>query len=539
MSGLLDELIDRFDRLDEGEYEAVARDVIEATRDHTWVPLPGPQTEAYFSDADVLLYGGEAGGGKSDLLLGLAFTEHRRSLIMRRQYTDLSALTDRAKRVNGSDRGYSGAPPPKLRTSNGRLIDFGAARLPGQEQTWQGNPHDFLGVDEATQFAESQIRFLMGWLRSTDQDYPDQRTRVVLASNPPLSEAGDWVITMFAPWLDPAHSNPAEIGELRWYITDDAGLDQEVDGPGDYPVVDGDGNPVIDPKTGRQRIVGALSRTFIRAGVDDNPYIDASYRRNLDGLQEPLRSAIRDGIFGQARKDADLQLIPYTWVRAAQGRWTPEPPPDVPMCSLGVDVAGGGSDSTVLQPRYDSWFDEPIVEPGAKTPLGTDVAGLVIKHRRDNADVVIDCGGGYGNGPAEHLEINGVPVTRYKGAEGTTLRTLQGKMPFYNTRTAAYYRLFEALDPDQPGGSQVALPPDQELTSELCAVRLHADDMKEIRLEAKEKLVARLGRSPDKADAVVMAHWTGAKRATHHRVWHRQTAAPKVVRGRESARRRG
>lgn len=28
-----------------------------------WAPNPGPQTDAYFSDADILLYGGQAGGG--------------------------------------------------------------------------------------------------------------------------------------------------------------------------------------------------------------------------------------------------------------------------------------------------------------------------------------------------------------------------------------------------------------------------------------------------------------------------------------------
>ena len=52
-----------------------------------WVPNPGPQTDAYFCAADILLYGGQ-GGGKSDLGLGLAFTAHRRSLILRRKYTN-------------------------------------------------------------------------------------------------------------------------------------------------------------------------------------------------------------------------------------------------------------------------------------------------------------------------------------------------------------------------------------------------------------------------------------------------------------------
>jgi hypothetical protein len=62
-----------------------------------WIPNPGPQTDAYFCPADVLLYGGQGGGGKSDLGLGLAFTAHKRSLIMRRKYANL-ALTERAIR---------------------------------------------------------------------------------------------------------------------------------------------------------------------------------------------------------------------------------------------------------------------------------------------------------------------------------------------------------------------------------------------------------------------------------------------------------
>ena len=37
-----------------------------------WVPQDGPQSMAYHSLADVVFYGGSAGGGKTDLLLGLS-----------------------------------------------------------------------------------------------------------------------------------------------------------------------------------------------------------------------------------------------------------------------------------------------------------------------------------------------------------------------------------------------------------------------------------------------------------------------------------
>jgi len=46
-----------------------------------WVPQPGPQTATYESKADILFYGGAAGGGKTELLLGLALTSQEHSII--------------------------------------------------------------------------------------------------------------------------------------------------------------------------------------------------------------------------------------------------------------------------------------------------------------------------------------------------------------------------------------------------------------------------------------------------------------------------
>jgi hypothetical protein len=82
--GTLDDIIARVTQLPPDKQREVWKDASAQTRMMKWVPNPGPQTEAYFSKADVLLYGGEPGGGKSQLILGLAFNEHQRTLIMRR-----------------------------------------------------------------------------------------------------------------------------------------------------------------------------------------------------------------------------------------------------------------------------------------------------------------------------------------------------------------------------------------------------------------------------------------------------------------------
>src|SRR5690606_2610938 len=57
----------------------VAADIAE----RVWAPLPGPQTMAYESDADVVGFGGAAGGGKTDLAVGKALTQHYRTLMLR------------------------------------------------------------------------------------------------------------------------------------------------------------------------------------------------------------------------------------------------------------------------------------------------------------------------------------------------------------------------------------------------------------------------------------------------------------------------
>jgi len=500
---LLDQIIGRLHGLPPEQVAKIDAEIAAATARMPWIPNVGPQTQAYYCRADVLLYGGQGGGGKSFLLVGCAFTQHQRSLIMRRRYTDLGALIEEALKLNGGRDGFNGSAPPKLRTREGRLIEFGAAHHLGDEQNWQGQPHDGLFLDEAVQFAESQVRFLMGWVRTTDEG---RRTRTVLASNPPVSTTGEWVIGMFRPWLDLTHAKPAKPGELRWYVTAPDGKDLEVDGaqPREF-----------DGKTYRP-----LSRTFIPASVDDNPFlVRTGYKAQLDNLQEPWRSAVRDGNFMAARADDERQVIPSAWVRAAQKRWNdnPRPPEGVPMTAIGVDIAAGGADDTVLAPRYDTWYAPLVAVPGKDTPTPSSAAALVVQHRRDGAAVVVDVGGGYGGGVVEHLKGNGIQTVRFNGANSSTTRTKDKMLGFVNKRAEAWWRLREALDPDQAGGSPLALPDDPVLAGDLTAPTFDVGT-RGILIEDKDAIKVRLGRSPDRGDAAVMA-WSEGQAAIRRRMY--------------------
>lgn len=522
---MLDELLAKLKTMPDADKKALVKEVENTEVGKLkWICSPGPQTEAYLSKADLLYVGGAGGGGKSDLGLGLAHNEHQRSLIMRRKYTDLAGLTDRAIEINGTRDGFNGSPPPKLITTDGRLIEFGAALRVGDEESWQGRPHDFIYIDEAVHFAESQVRFLMGWVRSTVEG---QRCRVVFGSNPPLSDEGAWIIKMFAAWLDPAHPNPAKSGELRWYITD-AGVDYEVEGDGEFIIENGNArratlSEINDDYT---NTLSSLSRTFIPSKLKHNPYLmrDKQYKAQQDALPPHLRDAIRDGNFNAAREDHELQLIPSAWLQMAVDRWRPEPHNKAPQCAIGVDIAQGGKDKTILAPRYDGWYDKLIKYPGKSTPDGNTVAGLVIKHRRDQSFIIIDMGGGYGGATYEKLveNINEELVIKHKGAEKSARKTVAGGLKFYNKRTEVYYRFYEALDPNQPGGSKIALPPDPVLFTQLCSIRLAKDDDIVIQIETKKNLIERVGDSPDEADAVVQAWSAGPKQDNFRGGWNAQ-----------------
>lgn len=475
------------------EVESLA---LSATSDKVWIPNPGPQTEAYFSKADEVFYGGQAGGGKTDLEIGLALTAHRRSLLLRRTNREAGGLVERLAEILGTRDGWN-SQTGLWRRPDGRVIAIGGCQLEEDKQGYKGHARDLYCFDEVSDFTETQYKFIIGWNRSTT---PGQRCRVVAAGNPPTRPEGLWVLTRWAAWLDPQHPNPARPGELRWYTTGPEGGDIEVDGPGPHRIGGED--------------VYARSRTFIPATLNDNPDLKGTgYQASLDSLPEELRSAYRDGNFYSALKDDAYQVIPTAWVKEAQKRWTSQPPVGVPMCAIGCDVAVA-HDNFVLAPRHDLWFDTLVVVPGKEIKDAKHMAGKVMAIRRDSAMVIVDVGGGWGADCYGQLVANGIESLSYMGVKTTKRKTQDGKFMFSNIRSEAYWKMREALDPSQPGGSRVALPNDPVLTADLCAptykVKGQSGGMT-LSIESKEDIVKRLARSPDRGDAVVMSNYAGLR----------------------------
>ncbi|WP_375408520.1 terminase [uncultured Methylobacterium sp.] len=488
-------------------------DALEATRSLLMVPNPGPQTEAYFCEADELYYGGQAGGGKSGLLLGLALNEHTDSLILRRVNDDAKELAKEAQEFAGDHAaGYNGTDKI-LKLDTGAQVRFGGCQFEQDKERYKGRAKDFYGFDEIPDFTKSQYKFITTWNRSSK---PGQRCRVVCAGNPPTTPEGLWVLEYWGAWLDKNHPKyPTPFGALRWYTSDEKGEEVEVEGRGPHMI------------GGRETY--ARSRTFIQAKLSDNPFLSGTnYQASLDALPAELRAAYRDGNFQAEIRDDAMQLIPTDWIIAAQDRWNEDGRRGLAMTALAVDPAGGGADAQEMAARYGGWVSEFKTVKGKETADGSAMAGQVVAFRRDACPVIVDGGGGYGGAITMRLKDNDIEAIAFKGGDGTIEVTNDAaKLKFANKRAMAHWRLREALNPDQEGGSIVALPPGNEIKADLAAVRWKLTQ-KGILMQSKDEIRERIGRSPGKGDVVVMLFSEGdraAKRAKARRGSGRQSTA--------------
>ena len=460
-------------------------------------PIEGPQRQAFISDADILGYGGAAGGGKSALIALLSLLEHHRSVIFRHDAKQLSGLVDDIIQFHGTQVGLNRQRGVfYFGTENGHMAEWGGLGKPGSEMDWRGRAHDFLAADEVTEMALEKLIFLMTWLRTVKKN---QRVRAVWTFNPPgvADEAtgevplGRWVIPFFAPWIDERHPYPAEPGELRYFFTNKEGESEEVSGP----------EPREITLEGKTFVVNPRSRTFIPATVQDNPYQTEDYTQNLLSLTEPTRSQMLLGSFRAAVSDSPYQVLPTKWVDAAMDRWTPDGAV-APMNALGVDVARGGTAFTVMVARHGLWFAKPKRVPGRDTPNGGAVAQECAGVVRDNAVINVDANGvgaaAFDSMEGANMNVVGVQVAQVRG-----LRPLPGKEKLYNKRAWLYWVMRLLLDPDR--GLNVALPPDDRLRSDLVTPHFSYVGSNQILVESKKDLLKRLRRSTDDGDAVLLA----------------------------------
>lgn len=198
-------------------------------------------------------------------------------------------------------------------------------------------------------------------------------------------------------------------------------------------------------------------------------------------------------VMGNFPQQGEDTLIPLLWIELAMERW--EETAGGESVQLGVDVAAYGSDKTVIAVRKGSKITELHVYSQKNT---RETAGLVIQHAKDNSTKRITVDEiGIGRGVVDSLEEEGYSDVGVNVAEKST-----DAERYHNLRAELWWNLRELLNPEK---EPIALPPDDELLSELASVKYKVDARGAIQIESKEDMKKRLGHSPDRADAVVLA----------------------------------
>lgn len=470
------------------DFQPVVLDLLDDSRANVqidWTPSAVQQL-AIINPAFNLGFGGQAGGGKSDLVIGCSLLYHKRSLVTRREYPQLKGIIDRSKEL-AAEFGTFNGQEKVLTLDNGRTVEYGSTPHPGDEERYQGRPHDFRAFDELPHFNFNQFNFMSGWVRSTD---PTQRCRIITTFNPPTTDEGIWVKQFYGPWINPRHPVRAEAGEVLWFAMVNS---QE------HIVESG------EPFYHDDELIIPQSRSFIPSSLRDNPYLDrTNYRSVLQSLPEPLRSQLLYGDFSIEPGSEAYQVIPGAWLRDAQDRWNARKDYPLPtLTAVGCDVARGGQDKTTIAPLYGHDFIGSVKKYlGKQTPDGPSVAALVALELRDNCNAIIDLGG-VGSSPYDCLASQYPRTFGFNGASGSVKFDRSKRLKFANLRAEAYWRVREMLDPAY--NPTLCIPDDPEVYADLTAARWSLTTQG-ILIESKDKIIKRLGRSPDCESIVYALH---------------------------------
>lgn len=190
-------------------------------------PNSEPQWQFFLSTAKYTCYGGARGGGKSWSIqrkapLGAYNYPGIRILILRREYGDMenSIITPMLKILAPNTYSYN-KTDHMINFTNGSQIKFG--NMPGYcaavEGKYQGQEYDWLFIDEATQFLESEFRGLAAIVRGANK-IPK---RVYLTCNPG-GPGHNWVKRLFIDRKFKTGENPNDYVFIKATVDDNKDL---------------------------------------------------------------------------------------------------------------------------------------------------------------------------------------------------------------------------------------------------------------------------------------------------------------------------
>lgn len=185
-------------------------------------PQKGPQEKFLSTSADICIYGGAAGGGKTYGLL-LEPLRHMNNknfsaVIFRRIYMQVIApggLWDSSRKIYGLVKGAFPLKTPKLHWTfrSGASVNFAHLGNDDDCENWQGSQITMIGFDELTHFSEYQFFYMLSRNRTDSGVVPYVRA----TCNP---DADSWVAKFIKWWIDQetGYPIPERSGKIRWMV---------------------------------------------------------------------------------------------------------------------------------------------------------------------------------------------------------------------------------------------------------------------------------------------------------------------------------
>lgn len=318
-------------------------------------PQAGPQTDFLSSDADIVIFGGSAGGGKSFALLiePLRHMDNPRfgAVIFRRNSTQVrneGGLWHESQTLYGPMGAHPRQASLEWLFPKGMRVKFGHLEYESSVLDWQGSQIPYIGFDELTHFTEHQFFYML----SRNRSMSGVAGYVRATCNP---DADSWVRKLIDWWIGKdGYPLKERSGIIRWFIR----VDDQIHWA--------DSKEEIHKQFGNGPDVLPKSLTFIPSSIYDNKILmdkDPSYIANLNALPRVERLRLLGGNW-------DVRLSAGTMF---QKEWFPI-----------LDAVPSGWMSAV---RY---WDRAATKPheGNKDPDWT--RGLKLYRYPNNSFVVVD-----------------------------------------------------------------------------------------------------------------------------------------------------
>lgn len=252
-----------------------------------WVPQPR-QAEFMRRAEDEVLFGGAAGGGKSDAIIAEALRQihipHYKGLILRKTYPQLEDLYGKAFRLYPriDPKAKFNESKHTWTFSSGAKIIFGSLQHQKDKYNYQGRNFDFIAFDELTHFLKDEYEYLMSRNRPNG---PGTLCYIRATANPGGVGHG---------WVKERFVSPVPPMTTIW-------------------------EKVEIPNEDGTKEIRHMSRIFVPSKVEDNYALiknDPMYKVKLLSLPEAERKALYDGnwdsyvgqVFGEFKNDSDHYL---------------------------------------------------------------------------------------------------------------------------------------------------------------------------------------------------------------------------------------